>query len=379
MGFGILGKTKKVLDNLYEERTEKNMYRMKNEPVHEYLKLNPMPELSKNDKQIIDKYWAQYGIKIIDYSWFQWYCGLNKKVDPRYIPNDIYAYIIWPFYNNEQFRFAWKDKNYFERFLPDVPFPEVILRKINGRFYDSHDKFISETEKKEIVQLLINEEEVIVKDAWDSGEGRGVTKYKIKSVEDAEKLIQEWNSDNYIVQKIVKQNKCFAQFNESSVNIMRISSWYHEGKVEILAPTLRVGTKGQVTDISYINGIETVNVVGITKDGYFKNELVTQDGKSRDIYEIIEKGNEKIPKWHEIIKLIKEKHKKLGHFDIIGWDFTVTDDDKIVCIEYNVQRPGTVFYQYVNGPFFGEHTDKVLEFLKDKENQKKYIPKRLRV
>ena len=69
----------------------------------------------------------------------------------------------------------------------------------------------------------------------------------------------------------------------------------------------------------------------------------------------------------------------MGHFDIIGWDFTVTDDDKIVCIEYNVQRPGTVFYQYVNGPFFGEHTDKVLEFLKDKENQKKYIPKRLRV
>lgn len=377
MGFGILGKTKKVLDYLYKERTEKNMYRMKNAPVHEYLKLNPMPELSKNDKQIIDKYWAQYGIKITDYSWFQWYCGLNKKVDPRYIPNDIYAYIIWPFYDNEQFRFAWKDKNYFERFLPEVPFPEVIIRKIHGRFYDAQGKFLSE--KAEIFKLLINEKEIIVKDAWDSGEGRGVTKYKISSVYDAEKIIQDWKSDNYIIQKVVKQNKCFAQFNKSSVNIMRISSWYHDGKVEILAPTLRVGVKGQVTDISYIDGIETANVVGITEDGYFKQYLVTQDGHYKDIHEIVEDTTQKIPRWDDIISLIKKSHAKLGHFDIIGWDFTVTEDENIICIEYNVQRPGTVFYQYVNGPFFGEHTDAVLEFLKDKGNQRKYIPKKLRV
>ena len=69
----------------------------------------------------------------------------------------------------------------------------------------------------------------------------------------------------------------------------------------------------------------------------------------------------------------------LDHFDIVGWDFTVADDERVVCIEYNIKRPGTVFYQNVNGPFFGEYTEQALEFLKDKKNQAKYIPEWMRL
>lgn len=357
---------------------QKRAYEAKNASAHEYLKANPMPELSESDKRIIDEYWAQYGIKIKDYSWFRWYCGLFGKIEPRFIPNDFYAYIIWPYYDNELFRFAWKDKNCFERFLPDLTFPRVIVRKINGRFYDKDENYIPSDDFSTIARLLKAEGEVIVKDAWDSGEGRGVTKYTLKTDDDVKKLLNEWKSDNFVVQEVIHQHECFAQFNESSVNIMRISSWYHDGKVEILAPTLRVGTAGFATDVCFIDGVETANVVGITDDGCFKSDLVTQYGKKTAIKDIVKNPNQKIPQWDEIIKLIKENHPKLGHFDIIGWDFTVDTNGRIVCIEYNVQRPGTVFYQYVNGPFFGEHTDDVLAFLKDKDNQNKYIPKWLK-
>ena len=359
-------------------RKEYIYYKAKNEPAHQYLSLNPMPELTIEQREMIDSYWRQYGIKFNDYSWFRWFGGISGEVDPRYIPNDIYAYIIWPYYNNESFCEAYKDKNFFEQIMPAIRFPRVVMKRINGRYYDSENKFYDCKDEKALVSLLMTVKEAIVKDAWDSGEGRGVKKYIIENEADAKKILNEWQSDNFLVQEVIHQNKCFAQFNESSVNIMRITSWYHDGKVEILAPSLRVGTAGYVTDVAYIDGVEVANVIGITEEGYFKPILYSQDGKKTEIDKYVDNPKCRIPCWDEIITIIKENHPRLSHFDLVGWDFTVTDNNEVVCIEYNIRRPGTVFYQYTSGPFFGVHTEDVLGFLKDKDNQEKYIPKWLK-
>ena len=196
----------------------------------------------------------------------------------------------------------------------------------------------------------------------------------------AAKLLAEWeHSDNFLVQELIVQNRVFSQFNESSVNIMRVNSWRNEDRVSIFSPTLRIGMAGQTTDICYINGIETANVCAITMDGHFGSQIANQYGQLKKTADVVETPGAVIPRWNEIIEIVREGHKKLDHFDIIGWDFTVTEDEQIVCVEYNVKRPGTVFYQYVNGPFFGEYTDEVLAFLKDKENQKKWIPEWMRL
>lgn len=72
--------------------------------------------------------------------------------------------------------------------------------------------------------------------------------------------------------------------------------------------------------------------------------------------------------------MVKAAHLKLDHFDIVGWDVTVDDKENVVLVEYNIKRPGTVFYQYAHGPFFGEVTEQVLSFLKDPQSRKKYVP-----
>ena len=343
-----------------------------------YNKTYNAAELTKEDIAAIDTYWAQFGIKFEDYSWFRWFYSVTGKKDPKFMPNDVYAHIVWPYYNNVNFYEAWKDKNFFDRFLPDVKFPKTVLKRINGSFYDSDFNYYSDDDFEALAEILKAEGVVIVKDTWDSGEGRGVKKYTINTDDDVRKLLNDWKSDNFIVQEVIKQNDCFAQFNESSVNIMRISSWYHDGKVEILSPTLRVGTEGFTTDVCYINGEEIANVLGITMDGHFKEYIVAQNGVKTPIKERVPNPDVKIPRWDDIIEMVKKNHPKLGHFDIVGWDFTVTPDNEIICIEYNVQRPGTVFYQYVHGPFFGEHTDAVLSFLKNPKNREKYVPEWLK-
>ena len=183
------------LDKYRDERACRGLYNAKNMMVHDYLSRYQMPLLKENEKKEIDEFWAQYGIKIHDYSWFRWYYGVTGIVDPRFIPQDIYSYIIWPFYDNEEFCLAWKDKNLFEKFCPNMPFPHNYIRRINGRYFDEKGNFLN-TEEDVVSVLEKIGGGVIVKDSWDSGEGRGVRKYILDSREKAEKLIREWNHSN---------------------------------------------------------------------------------------------------------------------------------------------------------------------------------------
>ena len=370
----VLNKTQSYLS----KREIKNLYKAKNLPAHEYLAANPVPGLSEAQKKEISSFWAQYGIKITDYSWFRWYYGVTGISDPRFIPQDVYSYIIWPYHDNEEFCLAWKDKNLFERFVPGIPFPKNYVKRIHGRFYDGDGSFLPD--ENAVIRALSHVGGVIVKDAWDSGEGRGVTKYVLDSETDIKKLLVDWeHSDNYLVQELIRQHKVFSQFNESSVNIMRINTWRHGDEVHVFCPTLRIGAEGSTTDICYVDGVEIARTCAITMDGHFGDKIVNQHGQVQATRDTIEQPDAIIPKWEEVVRLASQGHKMLDHFDIVGWDFTVSDQEKVVCIEYNIKRPGTVFYQNVNGPFFGDYTEQVLEFLKDKKNQTKYIPEWMRI
>lgn len=358
-----------------EQCKKRYWYNQKNVMAHDYNRKKHVPELTEKEKKIIDQYWAQFGICFQDYSWFRCFKNVTGVFDCKFIPNDIYAYIIWPFYNTPYYIAPWKDKNYFERYLPELHFPAVIFRRIHGRYEDGSGKYL--ISKENIQSIFSYPMEVIVKDAWDSGEGRGVKKYLIKTNDDVQKLIKEWEaSDNYLVQEVIKQHPLFASFNESSVNIIRITSWRHGKDVDILSPTLRFGTPGSATDVCFIDGVETGYMVGITDDGHFKNTIVSFEGNKTELPKKYQ--NEIIPRWDDILSEIKSAHLKLQLFDIIGWDVTVTNKGEIVFIEYNIKRPGTVFYQFANGPFWSGFTDEMLSFLLDKDNQKKYIPKWLK-
>ena len=175
---------------------------------------------------------------------------------------------------------------------------------------------------------------------------------------------------DFIVQECVHQHPVLDSFNETSANMLRVCSWRHGNTVDILFAAARVGIPGSVTDIAFVNGEERVRMIGITQDGYFKEKIVNQDG-------ILEKNISTriaVPGWSKMVKIIKENHLKIDNFDIVGWDFTVDNCDNPICFEWNIQWPGTVLYQYVNGPLWGQFTDDMLSFLKDKRNQDNYIP-----
>ena len=352
------------------------LYRSVRRDVHNCLKKLPQPELSAAEKQEIIDFWSQFGFDIKDFSWFQWYYGITGIKDPRFIPQEYYYYLILPHYNRKMFIAAYKDKNSFDFRLPKDYLPNTVLKRINGDFYDNSGVFLtSDSNSEQLIDVILAHKQVIVKNALDSGCGKNVQKYEIGSREDVLALLQEWDVSDYIIQEVIQQHPFFAQFNESSVNIIRINSWFHEGEVTLSTPVLRFGMPGHPTDVCFIDGEEIINLVGVTPDGMLRDSVVQMSGKKQPIEDYCGNSDRKVPAWDELISMVRENSKLLHHFHLIGWDVTVTSDGRPITIEYNIGWPGSVPSQMVNGPMWGEHTQELLSFLKDDLSWREYYLK----
>ena len=336
------------------------------------LKHLEQPTLSDEQKKRITDYWNGYGIRIRDFRQFQWYYGKTGIEDPRFIPQDVWKNVILPFYNRLEYEPTFMNKNLFDTFLPDCRFPETIVKRVGGLFYDNQRSVIDE---QEAIRRIAAYSEVIVKNATETGQGKNVKKYTIASPEDVSKILLLWKDRNdYLVQKVIEQHPFFAQFNESSVNIIRFNSFFHNDKVFIHSPVLRFGLPGHVTDCAHINGEEIVRMVGITDDGTVRGKAIHLNGDEEPILDRIENPIRKVPAYDEILRLISENAKKLPYFKLIGWDITVDKNNNPIVVEFNIHMPSTYGSQITNGPMWGEDTAALLSFLKDEKNRKQYIP-----
>ena len=254
------------------------------------------------------------------------------------------------------------------------------MHKINGRYYDDEYKPFDDTEdglkrlSEKIFAKLNGETEVIVKESKDSRAGLGVKLFKnLHCADDVKNVLKENKSRNYIIQRKIIQHPFFDQFCSTSVNIIRFNSWHDKNEVKIFPATLRFGVEGSSTDITFVGGKEILNGVGIDEDGFINDKFRWLDGVVENHPIITDK---QVPIWNELLNAVIEAHKELYHFDFVGWDFTVDKDCNPICIEFNVFQPGTILYQFTNGPMAGKYTDEFLAFLK---NRPEYIPQLFRL
>lgn len=364
---------------LYKEYRQRKVAKKKAKVAINYCKRFNAPELTLEEKQEINNFWAEYGIRINDYSWHRMYYHATGKHDPSFIPDSVAGIIVYQYYNDKRYEATWRDKNMFSRLLPDVPMPNTVCKYIRDRFYFD-GKYAGldalEASANHIFSYVQTHNcELIFKTSRETGFGKGVKKYSFDSVEKVKTVLKDWMlTHDFIVQECVIQHKTFAEFNKSSCNMMRVYSWRHGNEVDILFATVRAGIEGSITDVSFVNGEEQVCLVGISPDGVFADKMIDQNGR---VIRSLPAGVH-VPSWDKIQGIIKANHLLVDNFDIIGWDFTVDSNENPICFEWNIQWPGTVLYQYVNGPLWRDKTKDVLSFLKDKKNQRKYIPSFMR-
>lgn len=343
-----------LLERFYIWLTFKHRIMLREKEVHANLKKckNICQASKKEFNEVVLKYWKKYGIKPEKY-WFDWYGQGEKHYNKYFIPDNIWYEKITPYFNNLMFKRAIADKGMFDVLLPQVRQPRTIIKNRAGIFYDGNGNVIT---RSKAFGLCSDEEMFIAKPTLGGGAGQNICFYN-RAKDGKEKIedIFSFYENNFIVQEIVEQHDVLNKLNDSSLNSMRVLSIYFQNKVYILSAILRIGQKGSMVDNVSAGGIQC----GIHKDGklYEKGSDKYGNWLSRHPNGFRFKDI-KIPYYSQVLETIKENHKFLPYFKIIGWDFSITRDGTPVLIEFNVSPEQN---QLTCGPTFGDLTDKILE------------------
>ncbi len=377
--FSLVKKVKNRLKNVFNYYRRNSLYSVKPE-VKKLIKKRQFPELTKQQKEEIDRYWAQFGIRFRDYSYHRMFYGATGICNPGFIPAPLAYAVLYPHYNNNVRGKLFSDKNFFQALVPTAGFPRTFGKRVNGYYFDENGKYLCSDNIEVFIDSVFNAmqkenaTDIVIKQTIDTQTGLGVKKFSVNSREELAAVLSNNFGKDYIIQIAIRQHPALAQFNSSSVNIIRCTTWRNGDKVHLFAPCLRYGIPGAVTDVSFVDGEEILNGIGVKEDGTFMDYSVNQNGERTPV----SLEYKSVPNWDALCKQICEAHLSMVFHDVIAWDMTVDENGDAVCIEYNVKCPGSQLYQFVHGPMAGEHTDEYLGFLKNPEMQKRYLPPKIR-
>ena len=250
-----------------------------------------------------------------------------------------------------QYRFYWKNKRERRTFVCHREFERIIEianKKENFIYFDNKPLFNKTFEEymgrdwldttkcsyDEFEKLLKKNQEVFVKPA-EGMCGRGAYVYKTSEINDTYDYYEQLRKDHCIIEEVVKQHSSLAEFNDTSVNTLRIVTFLKaNGDVEIMAAVLRLGRKGQVVDNFHNYGIVSLIDVetGIVKttgvDREFKRYVNHPDSNKTIV-------GFKIPSWEEVVSVVIKSAQVVPTVRYVGWDISIGEHGEIIMIEGN--------------------------------------------
>ncbi|MBR4131175.1 MAG: hypothetical protein IKU02_09710 [Bacteroidaceae bacterium] len=325
------------------------------------------------------KKWSLFGLKAkpTQYRVFSHYIGNNINI----VPEDICHYFIETILNPMRFRGYYADKNIYDILFPFGYIPRTILRKINGAYYDNDYNSIHLTEQQ-LFRILNNSEtnRIVIKPSVGGMSGKDVRvfyrtnnsspKWKDVSTDnilDLHYLEQHYGS-NIIIQEAAQQSDYISQFNPSSINTLRLAIYRSvlDNKCHVIGAIMRIGGKGSVVDNAHAGGC----YVGILPDGVFCHEVYNQYGQKQTTFNDIDfTKNYHYPNWQEVIEFAKSVGSFILHHRLLALDIMLDKNDKPHLIEFNLECFSTWLFQYTTGGAFGEFTDEILSYCKNKQNE----------
>lgn len=321
-----------------------------------------LKSLTKEQCEEIQQYYlAHYG-KRIKLDCHRYYYSVNDYFSVKYIPTYIYYSQITPLFNDTRMRIVYSDKNMSDRLFPDVLQPRGIIKNMNGFFY--HDE--RPIDRAKAIAICEDLPDAVIKHSIDSCQGesvirfsssRGVTTHQNKRVAE---LFDAYGK-NFLVQEAVRQHDRLGSLNETSLNTIRVMTFYRDcNEVVPLFAVLRMGRKGVKVDNASAGGLYCgINVDGtLAKYAYtlkpFGKFTASDAGVTFEGFEI--------PRFRDIVAKVCDMHLMLPYARLIGWDMSVDADNNIVLIEINPTDTG-VFQ--ATGPAFGDYTEEVLHAIRD--------------
>lgn len=360
------------LDKAYEDRKAWLSDALRREIREELSSMDYRHISDKEYEDIILPYWSRYGRRP-DKFFFEYDGAKDGRIDPRFIPHDFYYTELVPYLNNLLFSNAIKDKSYQDIMFKDAKQAKTVCRSISGEFYDIDMNNIS---RDEAVDLCLNPKAILyVKPATYTSRGRGISVIDNRN-RNKESIISimENTGANFIIQEKILQHPDLASLCPDTVNTIRVVTLFIESKIYVTNMDIRIGSKGQ-QNISFEKGGYDAC---INKDGTVDTRIRNHGAKWFDAEELgLFKKGFTIPSFDRMISLAGKLHKKLPHFKLIGWDFTIDEESDPVLVECNF-APGITTQISCGESILGEMTDWILDdFFINRKLEKNHMQRQI--
>lgn len=312
-----------------------------------------LPKLSKEEKEEIRKAWP--GLHIYDTDFIS--ARVYKKIhgfSPYYLSPCWYNEMR-EYFNPPGQLYALTNKALCDVYFPELKFPEVYVRYVNGHFFDKGMNYLS---KHEAVRILTKHKNFVIKPSIGTNQGFGVKKVDVQDDTDFDKIFKELGK-NFIAQELVTQAPEIKRLNPSSLNCFRVTTMYFNGKFGF-STALKIGKEG-----SFRDNWNSAYWINVEKDGklsrygydYYVNPVEKTDNGIR--FQGIT-----MPAYDKMINHLEKMHKKLfPNCGVIGWDVTIDDNYNVLVIETNLVDPGTNIEQFVCGDFFKPFREDMLSYI----------------
>lgn len=348
----------KKIYSCYQNASFKRFYRA---DLKKHVKTNKdgeFPELTRGEQEEIASFWKKYGISLSSYEWHQYYYGKSGIKDPRFVPDDVFHRLIRPHMNDVGLAAAWSDKAYTDWVVRDVHTVCSVVRCVNGRLLDGDFKLIDTKTAGRIMNLY---DFLVIKPTMYTDTGKNVmllnAPFKI------EEILKQYGKF-FVVQLPMKQHPDLAKLNESSVNTIRIDTVLFDQKAHATSAFIKVGQPGQFADNG---GGEKRIFIGI-RDGKFTDFAFDHDcNKFYTIPSGYEFAGKKVPFFQEMCAAVEKAHSYIPHFGLAFWDVSVDQNGEPTIVEMNLRYPDSYVPQVGSGPFFGNYTEEVLDYLCKKD------------
>lgn len=320
--------------------------------------LNKDSKLTDSMKRDITKLWGV--IPNINYGYIGYKAYMQyHDFTPKFVPSAFYYPYIIRLLNPSKYYTAFENKCLYPKLFQGIDQPETIAMRVNDCHYIGNHI----CNKNDIIDVLINlNSTVIIKQSIGSCCGRNITLIKSSSSrEDICSIIDTYPTD-FIIQQFVSSSSSTSIFNPTSLNTFRISTLFLNGLISVCSMAIKLGKAGNIVD--NIGGDGGGIMVGINDKGILHDLGVTSSGNIKSQHNGITFGGKKIDAFSKVIELAKNAHSQFPYCGIVGWDIALDNKNQPILIEANIWWPGTLLEQICSGPFFGERTEEVIEYMK---------------
>lgn len=365
-----------VLDKLHNLKIDINCRKkIKRIKQNKVLSHNPLTE-----REFLIKWKAMESKPSIDF--LRLMCTISGINSSLYVPENIQYKWIEPTLNNRLFSAIYNDKNFYDKYLYHFRdlFPVTIIRGIAGVLYTSDYKVINDYSCINFFKQLDDKQTYVLKPSIETGGGEAIF-FFTKDNEGIHgnigsftwgkimHLLMHTYKGNFIVQVKLKQLDFFSLFNQTSLNTVRLYV-YRSVTDECIHPLhayIRFGLKGSLVDSSSKNGC----TCGVFIDGTLNSFALTKYGDKITNLDVIENYKGKpVPYFEEMKELAKQIAPEFPYHRLLGFDFTVDENQQVRLLEVNNLYIGVINQQMNTGPLYGSFTDEIINYCK---NHKKTV------